>query len=164
MLREKNRKIVFITAGSLLVVVALALVIIKMIPSGGDEPLPSVEDAQNGAFSFTENNDIDGGLKYYDEQIEARENTDEKKALLLHKSSFAQSAGRFDEALKAAQQAGAIAPNAGTAEAIARAYEAQGDKEQALIYYKKLLELSPKDGLGSRYIPVWEEKIRELEE
>jgi tetratricopeptide (TPR) repeat protein len=160
-----NKKIVLIAAGSLLVILVLALVIIKMIPSNGNEDeLPSLETTQDKAQSYIDSGDIDGGLKFYDEQIEARKDENEKKILLVYKANFAQSAGRFNEALEIAQQADAVAADISTSRALAQAYEAQGNKEQALIYYKKLLELSPKEGMGARYNPIWEEKIQELEQ
>lgn len=84
--------------------------------------------------------------------------------MLLYKANFAQQSKRFDEALEVAEQADEITSDAASSQAIAKAYDAKGDKERALFYYKKALELSPKEGMGARYNPVLEELIRGLEQ
>lgn len=123
-----------------------------------------LEDVQATALEYANNNDIDGGLKYFDEQIEERQDNDEKKRLLLAKSNFALGADRNDTAISAAEQANEISSDIASTEALARSYAASGDKEQAIIYYKKVLELSSKEGSSDRYSPIWEERIAELEQ
>lgn len=131
-----------------------------------EEPiaLTPIEDVQAAALEYASSDDIDGGLAFYDDEIKKRDDDGEKKRLLLYKSSFARQAGRSEEALAATKQADEISPDAATAEALAKAYDASGDLEQALIYYKRALELSPKEGMGARYNSILEERIRELEQ
>jgi tetratricopeptide (TPR) repeat protein len=130
---------------------------------GTQMPLVSVNDAQAAAMGYARGGDIDGGLAYYDGQIEQRKDANERWLLLLHKSNFAFGVERYKEAVDAAKRADAIKSDLSTFVALARAYEGAGDKQRAVTYYKKALEASPKDGLSSRNNQMWEQKIAELQ-
>lgn len=122
-----------------------------------------IEEVATTALNYSEQQDIAGGLAYYDSQINGRKNEDEKYQLLLYKSSFALDAKKYDEAINAAKSADAIKNSPGAAVALARAYQGKGEKQQAITYYKKALELSPKEGMGARYNATLEQEIKELE-
>ena len=46
---------------------------------------------------------------------------------------------------------------------LAQLFDSTGDKQQAIAYYKKLVDMLPDEGMGSRYKPEWERRIEELE-
>lgn len=126
------------------------------------EALP-INDALKTAQDIAEKNDIESAFKFYDEQIDTRNNANEIKILLLDKAEVAKIHGRIKEAEDAIKKADEVAPDYATAEAMARIFEKNGDSQSALMYYKKAIELAPADGMASRYVPVWEERIAELE-
>lgn len=90
------------------------------------------------AMDFFEKGDFDGGFGHYDANIDALQDSKQKKALLGFKSGFAIMVGRFDEAIVFAKQADSLGSDAVTVRALADAYRARGDKKQALVYYEKL--------------------------
>ena len=121
------------------------------------------------ATDHLNNDDVDGGLALYDSQIKIQNGDNEKKALLVFKSNFAVLAGRYDEAITIAKQADDMGSDATTLKAVAEAYEANGDKNQAVEYYKKLLEVrGPAEGstedslIKEKPGPSIEYKIKEL--
>lgn len=124
----------------------------------------TVEQSYLKAAARADEGDIDGALKQYDDAISATTSNDDKRALLVYKSDLASQSGRPDVALEAARQADEIKPDATTAQNLATAYELKGDKANAVLYYKKLIELTPEDSPGERYKGVWEAKIKELEQ
>lgn len=134
-----------------------------------DTPI-AVETVQALALDDAGRGDFDAALRLYDRQIAARPNGDEKRDLLLGKSSLATSRGRFNEAIAAAKQAVSLSgkddPEA--LRALAEAYAASGDKAQALSTYKRILatssrpETSPANSLQRG--PSIETIITELEQ
>jgi tetratricopeptide (TPR) repeat protein len=133
------------------------------VGGGMQSPIVPVDDVPVAALGYARSGDVDSGLAYYDSQIDQRKDATEKWQLLLYKSSFSLTSKRYEEAIDAAKQADAIKSDLSTAVALARAYEGSGDRRQAFSYYKKALDLSPKDGLGSRSNYIWEQKIKELQ-
>lgn len=121
-----------------------------------------VDSVLANAMNYTDDGDIKGGLAFYDSQIKSRKDVNERQQLLRYKSSFALKAGEYQQAIDAAKQAEVVKVTVGTTIALAKAYEDKGDKQQAVQYYRKAIELSPKDDLGSRYNVEWEQKIKEL--
>lgn len=110
-----------------------------------DTPI-AIETVQALALDDAGRGDIDAALRLYDRQIAARPDGDEKRELLLGKSSLATSRGRFTEAIAAAKQAVALGgkddPEA--LRSLAEAYAASGDKTQALTTYKHILATTKK--------------------
>lgn len=133
-----------------------------------DEPVAvtPIEDVENGVQEFIANNDVEGGLEYFDEQIEARSDENEKKSLLLSKARFAQRAGWHNEALDAAKQANQLDSDIATNQALAEANETVGNKEEAIAHYKEMIEMvnASGDEMAISYAMLWEAKIRELEQ
>ena len=158
---------------------AVALVIIGILVLGGWLlwPKPVQEDQKKSAVAtvavddvfatakgFSDKGDTQGGLAYYDEQIDDHKNSNEKQQLLLYKSEFALDANEYQQAINAAKEADSISSTANTTSTLARAYEAKGDKQNAITYYKKAIELTPKNSMAVRYAGLWHEKIEELSE
>lgn len=165
-----TRKKLILALGAIVSVIAIGFAAwMLLMNSRSEEPSVSEDTKTFDAIiatsaEYSEKGDIDGGLVYYDEQIQQTKDEDEKKQLLVYKASFAQKAGRLDDAIGAAEQAKEIELDFKTAQALALAYDTKGDKTQAILYYKKMLEFSPQEGMSARYNPVWEDRIRELEE
>jgi tetratricopeptide (TPR) repeat protein len=128
-----------------------------------------VETVQALALDDAGRGDLDAALRLYDRQIAARPDGDEKRELLLGKSSLATSRGRFADAIAAAKQAVSLSgkDNQEALRALAEAYAASGDKKQALLYYKKMLDGAPKgDAPSAKSLqrgPSIEAIVKELE-
>jgi tetratricopeptide (TPR) repeat protein len=133
-----------------------------------EEPvvLVPIDNIRISADEYTKDNDVDGGLAFYDEEINKRENNEEKKQLLLYKSDFARNAGRPSEALDAAKKADQITSDTATTQALAEASEAAGNKEEAIAYYRKMIETVENSGdeMAASYTILWEAKVKELEQ
>jgi tetratricopeptide (TPR) repeat protein len=165
--RLLQKKMVFVIIVIIVASLAVGLAWKTFYPSD-KEAIPEfvavpISDIQLAAAHYTQNGDVQGGLAYFDSQIQQRENVDEKQLLLIYKSNFASDAKRYDVALDAAKQADALKSDASTAVALARVYELSGDKRQALTYYKKALDKSDKSTQNSRSQGMLEYKITELE-
>lgn len=165
--RLAQKKLVFAAIATIVVLLVIGLSW-KTFYSSEKEVSPEfvavpISDIQLAAAHYAQNGDTQGGLAYFDSQIQQRENVGEKQLLLIYKSNFASNAKRYDVALDAAKQADALKSDASTAVALARAYELSGDKRQALTYYKKALEKSDKTTQNSRSQGMLEYKIKELE-
>lgn len=118
-----------------------------------------IEDVRISAQKYAEDNDVDGGLAYYNQQIEAREDGKEKSELFLSKADFALSNERHGEALDAARSADELHSDLSTTLSLAKIYEAQGNKEEALKYYQKMLDNL---GVQGRDGDRWQQKVEEL--
>lgn len=127
----------------------------------------SVNEARSKALRIIADGDIDRGMKYYDEQISLMDNKEDKQQLLMMKAKSAQRMERYDISVDAAQRADDIGSSNMTIRALADAYAARGDKEQAIDYYKKLLAAEsapPEGGVVMRFGPSVEDIIKELEQ
>ncbi|MGC4190528.1 MAG: tetratricopeptide repeat protein [Thermomicrobiales bacterium] len=128
-----------------------------------------IETVQAVALDDAGRGDIDAALRLYDQQIAARLDGDEKRELLLSKSSWAASSGRSTDAIAAAKQALSISgkDDQEALRALAEAYTASGDTKQALVYYKKMLEGAPQgEAPSARSLqrgPSIESIVKELE-
>lgn len=131
---------------------------------GTDEPVEIVPvgHMQMKAEEYRQSGDVDGGLKFFDDQVAERDSDEEKQRILLYKSQFASDSGRADEAVKSAEQANDIEPTFASMIDLARAYEAQGNNAKAVEYYSKALEVSKASGGSPRTDGMWEAKIKEL--
>lgn len=129
-----------------------------------DEPVEIVpiDRIQLKAGTYRQAGDVDGGLKFFDEQIAERDNDAEKQEILLYKSRFASDSGRADVAVESAKEANEIEATMSSLLALAEMYEAQGDKARAIEYYTKILERSKANGGSPRSDDIWEDKIKEL--
>lgn len=126
-----------------------------------------IKEVRSTALQYTYDGDTDKGLEVYDKQIAAQKNENDKYDLLLSKSRLATFRGRYDEAIEAANQANSIKGDKDgiSFQMIAEAYEASGDKEQAITYYKKAIEVTPKQDTNNSLQrgPTLEEIVEELE-
>lgn len=156
--------LIALAIGLLLVTGFAALV--KWAPFSKHElPVPiSPEEVHASSLEYVSKGDASGGLEYYDEQIDNAQNSGEKRQLLIYKADFAQRVNRPDDAIAAVRQADDISSGSDTVQALAMAYEASGNKEQAIIYYRKIIDMSPDDDMEASYISLWEKKIEELQQ
>lgn len=153
----------------LLLVLIIAIVIFALIKprffgEGEEGSAPSIDDIGLQAAVLAENDDPEEIMEYYDEQIEGRQNPEEKKILLVMKSRAAQGSQSWDVAIDAAKQADDMGSDSMTMRTLADAYAASGDKEQALALYRELLKKYPPDGTTPQRGPSLEDVIRGLEE
>jgi len=117
-------------------------------------------DVQIFAAEYARSGDVNRGMRLYNEQIALRTKNEDKLELLLGKANFSIDNKRYQDAVDAGQQADKLDTSLSATLALARAYEAQGDKKQAVKYYQRLLD---KDGSGAgRDGDSWQHKIREL--
>lgn len=142
------KKILFSIVIVLVMVGVVSLVWVQLRSSSpgeskdvGQDLSTQVDDIQVTAAIYQNEGKNDEGLEYYDEQIAKYSDKEDKRTLLVLKSRFASSAGQFDVALEAAEQADEINSDASTIRALAQAYRENGDKEEALEYYRKLLKI-----------------------
>ena len=91
------------------------------------------------------NGDTNGSLKKYDSAIKSTEDNVAKSMLLLNKSVLLFNNQRIDEAQKVAQTAYDTNKSYQTASWIAKVYEKQNDKQNALKYYNETLDQIPND-------------------
>lgn len=126
-------------------------------------PMAEVEYAISSAVK--EGESVEDVLARYDEQVDKRESSEEKQEVLILKSRYARRVEQFDIAVNVAKQAYDMDPNGMATRNLADTYRESGNKEQALEYYKKLLEMSSasEDGAVVYRGPTVEEIIRELE-
>ena len=165
-LTSTRRKIIFAVASLVVIAGAVAAWII-LSPSSEKAPPPvatpvDIDSIQAEAGSYVNAGDLDGGLKFFDEQIEARDDPEDKQQILLHKSYFANNLDHPQIALEAAEQADAMNSNTATMVALAELHEQQGDNRKALEYYQKILDLSTENGGSVRLDGKWRRKIEEL--
>ncbi len=164
---SQSRLILGLTAGLLVI---LAMIVAWSLANQSSDVVPdttkqkTVEESHLEITALVDEGDIDGALQQYDEAISRQGDKSKKKELLLLKSDLASRSGRTGTAIDAAQKAEEIEPDATVAQSLATAYELNGDKENAIIYYKKIIELTPEDSPGSRYVGIWQAKIKELEQ
>lgn len=154
----------------LLVVSVGAFVLVRLLPQeqkGGTTTSISADDIKSLSLDYVDSGDVDGGLKFFDDNLEKhKDNNEERRKLLLHKADFAQKMGRADVALETAKKADQIDSDIATTQALAKAYEAVGNKQEAVVYYKKMIDIVIESGdeMASSYVIFWEDKIRELEQ
>ena len=162
----QNKKIVVVAVTTVLIIVILALVVMKMmltnLGENVDTPV-SVDEVRSRASEYAENGDIDKAMAVYDQQIKQEDNSEHKTKLLVDKAHFAASHGKYDEAVAAGSQAIEIGSDLSAALALAKAYEAKGDKEQAIKYYQILADASGEGGEArGRDGNRWQLKLEEL--
>lgn len=133
---------------AVVLLIALGMVVwMKLIPtndSDTEEDVPaeiSLNRIGSQAASYIASGEVEKAFAYYDEQIERTQDNREKKSLLIKKAITATDMELYDEAIASAKQADEIESDTATMRALADAYAANGDKEEALTYYKKLLAL-----------------------
>lgn len=134
--------------------------------SGDIDEQPTINDISYNATKISKEGSFNEALTYYDKQVESTGSNEEKITVLIKKSRFALGEGKNTEAVEAAKQAYDIEESDRTTRALADAYAAKGDKDQAITYYKKLLETSKASDESGGMVargPSIEQIISELE-
>lgn len=85
--------------------------------------------------------DVDGALEAYDQAIHQQTDEKLKLELLTNKAMTALNNDRIDVAIEAAQRADDIQSDLASTSLLAQLYDRRGDKEKAIEYYKKALQL-----------------------
>lgn len=101
----------------------------------------------------------------YDDAISKAETPEQKSMILLSESTMYFNDGKYDEALALAEEAESIIENYSATDAIARIYEIKGDKQNAIKYYQKTINLVDKSQpMSSDDIQYYNFKIKALSE
>lgn len=166
-LKLTSKKIIILAVLTVLVVIGgtIAWVQISLYNQNQAAIVP-LDEIEANVATYSQKGDTDGALRFYDQQVALHQNKADKQQILIMKSRFAAGAGRMDTAIDAAKQADNLGSTNQTLSAIAEIYVAKGDKAQALVYYKKILALAPKNDAKKLFSqgPTLQDKIRELEQ
>jgi tetratricopeptide (TPR) repeat protein len=129
-------------------------------------PAPAIADVVVEGRRFVGSSDTKGGSSYYDKQIQAASDDATKRQLLIAKVDFLLQANDNAGAVEAAKVV--VQEYDGQAHAhaaLARAYEANGQRAEALAQYKRALAVLKPEETTGRSNPqlTYATKIKELE-
>lgn len=150
--------------------VLITLGVIAYVAFVSDQSNSEVEEQKIRELSLNNDKkafegDADGALKAYDEAIASQSDDTLKANLLIKKSALAFSNDRKEVALESAQTAYDLEVNLGTASTLAQLYDKKGEKEKAIEYYKKAVDLidTEADPESSMDESFFKRRIAELE-
>jgi flagellar basal body-associated protein FliL len=131
-----------------------------------DSQAPAVADVVVEGRRFVGSNDTEGGSTYYDKQIQTASDDATKRQLLIAKVDFLLQANDNAAAVEVAKVV--VQKYDGQAHAhaaLARAYEANGQRTEALAQYKRALAVLKPEETTGRSNPqlTYATKIKELE-
>lgn len=118
------------------------------------------------ARSLSAQGDVAAGVKLYDDKVELATDERVKKQLVLGKINYLIQQEQFKEAVAAAKEAvKTYGEDMAAHAALARAYEANGQTEEAINEYKSALSLYDDTQMTGRvdYEVYFSSKIKELE-
>jgi tetratricopeptide (TPR) repeat protein len=131
-----------------------------------DSQAPAVADVVVEGRRFVGSNDVKGGSAYYDDKIQAVSGDEAKRQLLIAKVDFLLQAHDNAGAVEAAKVVVQEYDGQAVAHAaLARAYEANGQRPEALAQYKRALAVLKPEETTGRVNPqlTYMTKIKELE-
>ena len=108
-----------------------------------DEETKRYIAVQNEATDIVESQGRDAARDFVDEKIASVESDEEKAMLLIYRGNL--SSDIPGAPLDYAQQAEDLSPSFTSASALATYYELEGDNENAIKYYKLMLERASED-------------------
>lgn len=154
---------------ALIVVAAVSIIWWRLSsPTTSDDPESGGQDtvaSHLSAVALADDGDINGALRQYDEAIKTHDDDKtQTRTLLVHKASLAMQSQRYEDAITAAKHAEEIEPSDVTNKILATAYEATGQTENSITYYQKLIDQTDEDSPDIRYVGIWQEKVKELQE
>lgn len=114
--------------------------IISQIPSKQEVNYQLINDANE----LANKGDINGAKAAYDTAINKTSDNVLKASLLTSKAALFYNEKNYDQALAIALEAEALNPSESTAQFIASVYLLKADKVNAVVYYKKSIELIDK--------------------
>ncbi len=88
--------------------------------------------------------DISGAKTAYNQAVDQTSDATQKSYLLISNASLYYEEGNYDQALIIAKQAEAYKLDENVASMMAEMYKMKGDKQNAIIYYKKSIDLTDK--------------------
>lgn len=106
-----------------------------------DETETEVYEKSVEADTLANMGDSEGAVSAYDEAIDGSEDDLEKIALMISKATIYFNEGNYDEALSVMLEAKNTYESSATASFTAQIYEAKSDKENAVAYYQKAIDL-----------------------
>ena len=101
----------------------------------------TISDAQ----TLANNGDTNGAIAAYDNAVKATNDAYQKSVITLEKAVMYLNEKNYEQALVIAKQAEVINVNFEVVKIIAQIYDEKGDKQNAITYYKKTIELIDKN-------------------
>ena len=124
----------------------------------------SVVSAKNYADKLGDSGQINDALSEYDKAIASAKDNYSKAYLLQSKATVYFNNRDYDNALETAKKADELSNSSASNYLIARVYEEKGDKDSAVLFYKKAIELvDEEDPVAGDDIQYYQDKIRRLE-
>jgi tetratricopeptide (TPR) repeat protein len=172
---SKRKKIIIIIIAWVVLVAACVAVGIWYVnrspsDSGNQDPDPVVPVLDTSKFSgltekvqaLEKKGDTEGAAAIYTEAATSTDNKVEKAYLYSSASSVYLNADKLDKSLEAALDAYEAAPSEGSAALVADLYERLGDKQRAIEYYNKTIELIDPDDPTTYGSDFYQSRIDEL--
>jgi len=129
------------------------------LPLTQDQFDQTISDAQ----TMANNGDTSGASAAYDNAVKATNDTYQKSVLTLEKAVIYLNEKNYEQALVIAKQAESINSNFEVAKIIAQIYDEKGDKQNAITYYQKTIQLIDKnDPMASDDAEYYQGLITEL--
>ena len=134
-------------------------------PAPASSPLSEEQFNQtiSDAQTMVNNGDTSGASVAYDNAVKATNDAYQKSVITLEKAVMYLNEKNYEQALVIAKQAEAININFEVVKIIAQIYDEKGDKQNAIIYYQKTIELIDKnDPMASDDAEYYQGLITEL--
>ena len=119
----------------------------KSPQGGGDIDEEALAKTNAAANTYAASGNTAGAAQVIDDAIERTSSSDQKAELFSSKASVL-AGSDAPAAIKAAEQAVELNPNFVNTAFLAQLYEANGDKQKAIEYYQKTVDLSKKMSLN----------------
>jgi tetratricopeptide (TPR) repeat protein len=113
---------------------------VTIIPRTTDQINQVVTDADTLASS----GNIAGAKAAYSQAIDQTSDATQKSYLLISDASLYYEEGNYDQAIILAKQAESYKLDENVASMMAEIYKTKGDKQNAIVYYKKAIDLTDK--------------------
>lgn len=167
----KTKKIRYLVLLAIVLLIAVSLVIIfwysETVLKKTQKPTNlklTVSQTTLKAISTELNSGYEEAVKVYDEQINLTSNDTEKQTLMMSKSALYYDQKNYAKALEIALQADNLVSDQNSNQFIAKIYQALGEKQKAIDYYKKAITLiTPENPLASFDRETYQNKINELQ-
>lgn len=126
----------------------------------------TVDDTQSildKANTLEQSGDTAAAQKVYDDAIANSGNAAQKSYFTLSKATPLMNEGKFDEAIAIGKEAEKIDANVSVMRFLANVYDAAGDKQNAIIYYQKAIDMTDdSDPMGESNKQHYQQAIERL--
>jgi tetratricopeptide (TPR) repeat protein len=143
------------------------IMVFLVLNSRNIEPqeLTPLSVSRNKADSIAATGDIDGASAEYDKMISSANSPQDKSTLLIGKASLSYDSMDYAKALTYAKEAEVLYMDENVAQFTARTYLSLGDSENAIVYFKKAIELVDKNSASADiYISRYNYEIQTIKD